>query len=128
MTETTSEENLIIALSEWKPLEVPETEYRIYYDKDTRVCNYITTDTLEWPEDFPYIVVDRATYDSIEFSPHYRITEGNKVERIVLDSTPTKVLTLDSESDTKTIKDDNVFVVDENYSGDTDGWTVKTSK
>lgn len=129
MTEdTTTEDNLIAALNELTLPDVPEVEYRVYYDKETRECTYTTTETMEWPDDFPYVLVTREQYDAIEFAPKYYVTTDERIERIALDFGDNKKLTLTDTSKTQTIKDDNIFVADESFDGEKDNWTIKTNK
>lgn len=122
-TEHTTEENLIEAMAAENVNSSPATEYRVYYDKDTRVCDYITTETLDFSGRV-FVLVDRAQYDAIEFAPKYYVTADNKIAKITAETTNGLKLT-PGDSGTATVKDDNIFVADESVSGETDNWTLK---
>lgn len=117
-----SEKNLIAAFKKMKPMPVIEFEYRVYYDSTTREC---TIKTIDKPKG-QFVVVTRERYEEIEFCPHYFVTSHGEIEKKPLDFTPKKQLKLNEAGKYKTLKDNNIFRVDDTYSEDTDQWSIRT--
>lgn len=111
--------NLMLALSDFQFEQVTEFQYRVYYDTVSRDCTYKTIDN---DTETNFIVVTKEEYEQIDFCPLYYVTIEGKIERKELDHS--KQLRLRrSEIGFKTIKGNNIFVVNREYSGKTDTWS-----
>jgi hypothetical protein len=73
--------------------------------------------------DGDFVLVTREQYDEIDFCPNYIVLPSGKIVQKKIDSMPAKVLQLDSTG-FRTIKDNNIFRVDDAYLGDTDSWSI----
>ncbi len=118
----TTEDNLIAAFAALQPMPIVEFEYRVYYEPITREC---TIKTIEQPIG-SFVVVTREQYDSIEFCPNYFVSNHNEVVKKPIDFTTKKQLSLHSNGEFRTVKDNNIFRVDDAYLDDTDCWTIRT--
>jgi hypothetical protein len=116
----TTTDNLLAAFADFSATPEVKFEYRVYYNPTTKVCLF---NTIEKPEG-TFIVVTREQYDAIEFCPNYIITKSGKLERKKVEFNEQKVLQL-SNTGYRTLKDHNMFIVDDNYKGETDSWTTK---
>lgn len=114
-------DNLVAAFSALQPMPLIEFEYRVYYDPITREC---TIKTIDKPEG-KFVVVTREQYEAVEFCPNYYISSVGEIEKKKFDFTPKKLLQSNEAGKYKTIKDDNVFRVDDAYLEDTDCWSLK---
>jgi hypothetical protein len=118
----TTEDNLIAAFAALQPMPVIQFEYRVYYEPITREC---TIKTIEQPNG-PFVTVTREQYDAIEFCPNYFVDNQNEVVKKPVDFIPKKPLSLNNGGEFRTIKDNNIFRVDDAYLDDTDCWTIRT--
>jgi hypothetical protein len=111
--------NLITAFTTLQKLSDIEFEYRVYYNPDTTECLF---NTIEKPEG-TFIIITREEYDSIDICHNYYVIK-NKLKKKLVDQSGTKLLQL-SESGYRTIKGNNIFIVDDKYTGETEYWNIK---
>jgi hypothetical protein len=100
-----------------------EMVFKIFYNPNTGRCSHKTTG--EDIEDLPYIIVDYKTYNDIEICNKYRVING-QLEQIKTGTIYKKL----SKSDTgkfKTIKNNMIFVVDDNFRGEIDNWSYNAN-
>jgi hypothetical protein len=110
-----TEKNLLEAFSNYKYTEPIQYTYRIYYNDSTGDCLY--SDVVLHND--PYIEVDRTTFDV--FNPAlYRVVSGRLKPKQV-DYTDKRILTI-GDGAYKTIKGSSMFLVDDNYVGETTPW------
>lgn len=93
-------------------------EYRFYYDQATGVG--ILKNTGEAVPGTPYIVVDEATYKSIDFCSKYKVVDGKLVGKVIKQIA--RRLRKQNGGKFKTIKNNMLFIVNNNYTGPTEDW------
>jgi len=118
-----SQDNLFEALSNYTYVP-PVIEYRVFYNIDTNECVSKSVDGGTGV----YITVTKDQYDSMEFCPNYYAKNGNIVKKQAVSTT--SLLLKKTSKDTAqyvTIKDSNVFVLDEDhcFSDAVDYWCVR---
>ena len=110
-----TEKNLLEAFSNYKYTEPIQYTYRIYYNKSTGDCLY--SDVVLHND--PCIEVDRATFDV--FNPTlYRVVNG-RLKPKQIDYSDKRILTI-GDGAYKTIKGSSMFLVEDNYEGETTSW------
>ena len=102
-----------------------EFEYRVYYQPDTREC--ISKGIDNAPGE--YIIVDKDTYESIDFCPNYYVKDG-KVLKKQLNFSKQVLLkkVLWERSAYRTMKNNNIYAVDNDdtsFSDAVDYWGVR---
>jgi len=109
--------NLIAAFdsSNWQP---PVPEYRVYYDKSGTITAK-TTRLLSGD----YIVVSREIYDSIVMHTQWHVINGQVEIRPVVEI-PRHMLQYTAEGPYRTLPGNAIFLVDDDYAGHTDNWTI----
>jgi hypothetical protein len=115
--------NLLLALSGIQFEAAPEFQYRVYYDVLNKECTYKTINNDEGTN---YIVVTKEEYEAIDFCPSYYVDIENKLQKKEIDFSK-KLRLHKSEVGFRTIKGNNIFIVDKNYTNKTDTWGYKTS-
>jgi hypothetical protein len=109
--------NLISAVESctWKP---PVIEYRVYYDK----TGTITTKTINsLPGD--YIVVSEEIYNNMVMHTQWHVINGQVEIRPVVEI-PRHMLQCTAEGPYRSLPGNAVFLVDDDYAGSTDNWTI----
>jgi len=109
----------LAALAGFTPAAVVEFKYYIHFDAATRNCATKSTEKSE-----SCLELSREEYEAIAFCPHYRVTADNKLVKKRVDYSSSKLLQL-SDTGFRTMKDNNIFVVDDTYTGETDNWTLR---
>ena len=126
-TEPTSDPLFAALQSLTTPPVPPEITHRIYYDEATRECLRKTAATQADhepdPTPEPFVIVSREIYDTVHFCPAFRVTLNQEISLIPVDNTATILLRC-SDTGFATIKDNNIFRVDDAYLGDTDHWVI----
>ena len=112
-----SHEEFLKAMAEYVPPEPVEYEYRVYYNPDTM---RVISKTIE-DEPGTYLIVAKEEYFGIFLPGSYKIKNG-AIVKIPLDMIPDNMLQLNSEGKYRTIKDNNLFLVDDSYSEPVDIW------
>jgi len=122
-TETSSETDTLLeallALAA-NPLPPPDIEHRVYYDVDSRECVFKTTEKP--PGAFK--AVTREEYDAIAFCPQWQITPTGRLMLIPVDTTSKIMLECNKTAGYRTLRDNNIFRVDEGYLAEADYWTL----
>jgi len=92
--------------------------FRVYYDPDTGIC-ISKSDGLDH-NNLPSIEVDQDTYNSIDVCEHFRVDNGilGRVKRVP----KFKKIILQSGGKFKTLKNNMIFAVSDNYTGEVDEW------
>lgn len=120
--EPTTANNLLAAFAALQPMPVIVFEYRVYYEPITREC---TIKTVNEQPVGSFITVTREQYDAIEFCPNYIVNIHGGIEKKIVDFTPKKMLKLNKAGQYQTIKDNNIFRVDDAYLGESDAWSIR---
>ena len=94
-------------------------EFRVYYDVVTKICTHKTTAAI--PSIDNYIVVGLEFYNSVDICSNYQVVD-DKIERIESAGKGYKNLVPDANGKYLTMKNNMIFVVDSNYTGETDQW------
>lgn len=94
--------------------------YKVIYDPLTHECLRKTIDA----DDAPHIEVTKEEYEQIDFCPNFKITSKNKIVRKTIDFVTQKMLVL-SDTGFRTIKGNNMFIVDDQYKGKVDFWDIR---
>lgn len=110
--------NLLAAMQSWVPAPEVTIEYRVYYD--TSGCTFKTT---EQPNG-EFVVVTRDEYDAIAFCPDYYVSKLGKIVKKQVDFAYRKLLEL-SDTGYATIRNNNIFIVDKEYVGEVDHWSLR---
>jgi len=112
-----SHEEFLKAMGAYVPPPTIEYEYRIYYNPDTM---RVTSKSVE---DLPgtFIIVSKEEYYNVFVPGPYKVKNG-KVIKLQLDTVPDNMLSLNNEGEYRTIKDNNMFLVDDSYTGPIDIW------
>ena len=92
--------------------------FRVYYDTTTGRCTHKTLG--EDTTDQPYILVDHKTYNEIDICDKFKVADG-KLERTVR-PVENKRLSRVTVGRFKTVKNNMMFIVDNNFVGETDSW------
>lgn len=94
--------------------------YRVFYDADSGRCTHKTCDNVD--ENLPYILVDSETYNEIDFCDKFKVSDG-KLERTKAVVQHKRLSQLKNQTGRfRTIKNNMLFVVDNNFAGNTDSW------
>jgi hypothetical protein len=110
-----TEKNLLEAFSNYVYAAPPEYTYRIYYDKLSGDCLYTDVEL----HDDPCIEVDRITFEN--FNPvFYRVIDGKLKSKQI--NYHDKRILIPGDGVYKTIKGSGMFLVDNNYNGETTTW------
>ena len=108
--------NLIAAFEscDWKP---PVFEYRAYYDNKGTI-------TLKTTDDLPgnYVVVTQELYSILIYS-QWHVVNG-QVEPIPVVEPARCMLQSDAEGRYRTLPGNAIFLVNDDYAGQTDNWTI----
>jgi len=109
--------NLITAFesSTWQP---PVPEYRVYYDKSGTITTKTTAPLIG-----DYIVVSREMYDSIVMHTQWHVINGQVEIRPVVEI-PRHMLQYTAEGPYRSLPGNAIFLVDDDYAGSTDNWTI----
>ena len=98
--------------------EKPQLVFKIFFDPESGRCLHKTTgDNVGI---LPYIVVDHATYSSMDVCTNYKVVNGQieKTNRSVV----YKKLIKSEMGIFKTTKNNMIFIVDSETAGPTDTW------
>ncbi len=98
-----------------------DIEYRVYYNPFTRVCISKTTEKLEGN----FVIVTLEQYEKIDTSGRFYVTNSGKIKKKDLDFIPAIMLQLHNTGTYRTIKNNNIFIVDSKYAGKTETWAIK---
>lgn len=98
--------------------EKPQLTFKVFFDPDSGRCLHKTTG--ENVRDLPYIVIDYATYSSMDVCINYQVVNGKieKVSRGIV----YKKLTKSATGLFRTTKNNMIFIVDNETSGPVDRW------
>jgi len=97
----------------------PDIVFRVYFNEETKKCLYKSSEpTLDSSN--PHIVVNYATYESIDICDNFKIVDDS-VSRVVVTERHKK-LVLANAGRFKTTKNNLLFIVDDAYNGTTDSW------
>jgi hypothetical protein len=113
--------NLMLALSDFQFEPIVEFQYRVYYDIVSRDCTYKTIDNDPGTN---YVVVTKDEYEKIDFCPLHYVTVDGKIERKEVDHSK-QLRFRRFEMGYKTIKGNNIFLVNDAYGGKTDNWSYR---
>lgn len=92
--------------------------FRVYYNATTGKCTHKTVD--EESTDQPCILVDHKTYNEIDICDKFKVADG-KLERMAK-PVLNKRLSQVANGQFKTVKNNMMFIVDNDFVGETDSW------
>ncbi len=98
-------------------------EYRVYYN-ESLICTRKSTALVGQLDDDPYIVVDQTTYNKIEFCPNYQICDG-EIKLIPKPTMPSVLMKKRPNGKFKTLKNNMMIAVDDNYTKEVDCWVIR---
>ena len=96
----------------------PVLAYKVYYDATSGRCTHKTVG--EDSSTHPYVLVDHTTYNEIDICDKFKVSDG-KLERMV-QAVLNKRLSRVTSGRFRTVKNNMMFVVDNNFVGETDSW------
>ena len=109
--------NLVAAVEsyDWQP---PVPEYRVYYDSTGTI-------TAKTTSDLPgnHIVITREMYDHMVMHTQWHVING-QVEIKPVVEIPRHMLQYTAEGPYRTLPGNAIFLVDDDYAGHTDNWTI----
>lgn len=96
----------------------PEFIFRVFYDPESKKC--ISKNDSNDESSLPFIEVDYATYISIDICDNFTVLSG----KIVKNKRRSKYKKIEkiANGKFKTIKNNMIFVVSDNYNGTIDTW------
>jgi hypothetical protein len=92
--------------------------FRVYYDAASGRCTHKTLE--QETTDQPYILVDHKTYNEIDICDKFKVADG-KLERTVK-PVQNKRLSQVTVGRFKTVKNNMMFIVGNDFVGETDSW------
>lgn len=102
----------------------PEFVFKIFYDPETKEC-ISKTDGSEISE-LPFIVVDHAIYNSVDMCNNFKVADGE----LVRNKRRSKYKKIEKmvNGKFKTIKNNMIFIVDDNYIDAIDTWNYYSNE